>query len=591
MQNRSLSHRTKIVATLGPATEKPEVLKEIIKAGATTIRLNFSHGTLENHQKNIRLIRQISFGLNQPVGILQDLQGPKIRLGKFLNGPIQLQVGDPYILTGRPGVECNQSIGYVSYDKLVDEIPTGSTILIDDGRIEMRVEKVATEKEELHCRVIVGGPLSSNKGVNFPGVYLSVKAMTDKDKTDLMFGLDQGVDWVALSFVRNPEDIKEIKDLIAGAGKVVPVIAKIEKHEAIENMEEILKLCDGVMVARGDLGVEVPAEDVPILQKRLIATANRLGIPVITATQMLDSMTGNARPTRAEVSDVANAILDGTDAVMLSNETAVGGYPVEAVSTMVRIAQRIEREQLKSSTLNKFNIQTSIPDAISAAVSQIAKQLDAAAIMTLTKTGATARNVSKFRPQTPILAITPHVDVARQLQLVWGVKPLLMLELASTSQTFQAAINMAQEKELLIDGDIVVMSAGTLQGVAGSTDLIKVEVVKAVLGKGTGIGQAKASGRVRIADSSKELSQFKAGEILVTTSTNAQFVEAMRKAGGIITEEDSLTSHAAVIGRRLNIPVIIGFKEATQIIRNGAIITIDAQRGLVYSGTSNMTKG
>ncbi len=592
MQTRSLPHRTKIVATLGPATEKPEVLREIIKAGATTIRLNFSHGTLENHQKNIRLIRQISFGLNQPVGILQDLQGPKIRLGKFKTGPVQVKVGDSYILTSRQEVECSQSIGYVSYDKLVDEVPSGATILIDDGRIEMRVEKIDTQKEELHCRVIVGGPLSSNKGVNFPGVYLSVKAMTDKDKADLMFGLDQGIDWVALSFVRNPEDIKEIKDIIAGAGKVVPVIAKIEKHEAIESMEAILKLCDGVMVARGDLGVEVPAEDVPILQKRLIATANRLGIPVITATQMLDSMTSNARPTRAEVSDVANAILDGTDAVMLSNETAVGEYPVEAVSTMARIAQRIEREQLlKSSTsLNRFNIQTSIPDAISAAVSQIAEQLSAAAIMTLTKTGATARNVSKFRPKTPILAITPHVDVARQLQLVWGVRPLLMLELASTSQTFQAAINMAQEKELLIDGDLVVMSAGTLQGVSGSTDLIKVEVVKAILGKGTGIGQAKASGRVRIATGSKDLSQFNSGEILVTTSTNAEFVEVMRKAGGIITEEDSLTSHAAVIGRRLGIPVIIGFKEATQVIRNGAIITLDAQRGLVYSGTGNMTK-
>ena len=589
MQTRSLFHRTKIVATLGPATEKPEVLREIIKAGATTIRLNFSHGTLENHQRNIRLIRQISFGLNQPVGILQDLQGPKIRLGKFKDGPIKLKIGDSYTLTSRKEVECNQTIGYVSYDKLAEEVPSGASILIDDGRVEMIVEKVDHEKEQLICRVVVGGPLSSNKGVNFPGVYLSIKAMTDKDKSDLMFGLDQGVDWVALSFVRNPDDIKEIKEMIAGAGKVVPVIAKIEKHEAIESMEEILTLCDGVMVARGDLGVELPAEDVPILQKRLISTANRLGIPVITATQMLDSMTANPRPTRAEVSDVANAILDGTDAIMLSNETAVGEYPVEAVATMVRIAQRIEREQLKSTSSHTFNVNTSVPNAISAAVSQIAGQLNAAAIMTLTKTGATARNVSKFRPVTPILAITPHVDVARQLQLVWGVKPLLMLELASTTQTFQAAINMAQEKEILIDGDLVVMSAGTLQGVSGSTDLIKVEIVKAILGKGIGIGQAKASGRVRIIRGPNDLLTFTPGEIIVTPSTSAQFVEAMRKAGGIITEEDSLTSHAAIIGRRLGIPVIIGFPDATGIIRNGVIVTIDAQKGLVYSGTGSMT--
>jgi pyruvate kinase len=588
MQTQRLLHRTKIVATLGPATEKPEVLRELIKAGATTIRLNFSHGTLDNHQKNIRLIRQISHGLNQPVGILQDLQGPKIRLGKFKDGPIQLKIGDSYTLTSKPDVECSQTIGYVSYDKLSDEVPEGASILLDDGKVEMKVEKVDQLQQALHCRVVVGGPLSSNKGVNFPGVYLSIKAMTDKDKSDLIFGLDQGVDWVALSFVRNPEDIREIKEIIASAGKAVPVIAKIEKHEAIENMEEILKLCDGVMVARGDLGVELPAEDVPILQKRLISTANRLGIPVITATQMLDSMTSNPRPTRAEVSDVANAIIDGTDAVMLSNETAVGAHPVEAVATMVRIAQRIESEQLKAANLTTSKLNASVPDAISSAVSQIAQQLNAAAILTLTKTGSTARNVSKFRPLTPILAITPHVDVARQLQLVWGVKPLLMLESSSFSQTFQAAINMAQERELLKDGDLVVMSAGTLQGVAGSTDLIKVEVVKAVLGKGTGIGHSKASGRARLALNSKDLLQFNQGEILVVPSTSAEFVEVMRKAGGIITEEDSLTSHAAIIGRRLGIPVIIGFPSATEVIRNGSFVTLDAQRGLVYSGTDNM---
>ncbi len=587
MHTQSLLHRTKIVATLGPATEKPEVLKELIKAGATTIRLNFSHGTQDNHQKNIRLIRQISHGLNQPVGILQDLQGPKIRLGKFKDGPIHLKIGDAYILTCRQDVECCQTIAYVSYDKLSDEIPAGASILLDDGRVEMKVEKVDQNQQELHCRVIVGGPLSSNKGVNFPGVYLSIKAITDKDKADLIFGLDQGVDWVALSFVRNPEDIKEIKEIISSAGKSVPVIAKIEKHEAIENMEEILRLCDGVMVARGDLGVELPAEDVPILQKRLISTANRLGIPVITATQMLDSMTSNPRPTRAEVSDVANAIIDGTDAVMLSNETAVGSYPIEAVATMVRIAQRIENEHLKSPNLSIDNVRTSVPNAISSAVSQIAQQLKAAAILTLTKTGSSARNVSKFRPLTPILAITPHVDVARQLQLVWGVKPLLMLESSSFSQTFQLAINLAQEKQLLKDGDLVVMSAGTLQGVSGSTDLIKVEVVKSVLGKGTGIGQSKVSGRVRLALDSKDLLQFNQGEILVVPSTNAEFVEVMRKAGGIITEEDSLTSHAAIIGRRLGIPVIIGFPLATQVIRNGAFVTLDAQKGIVYSGTDN----
>ncbi|WGV25091.1 pyruvate kinase [Halotia branconii] len=583
MQLRDYLRRTKIVATIGPATSSPEMLKAIIEAGATTLRLNFSHGTHADHQRSIRLIRQTAFELNQPVAILQDLQGPKIRLGRFENGSIILAKGDRFTLTNRPVIG-TQDISCVTYDYLAEEVPVGAKILLDDGRVEMLVEEINRDKGDLHCRVTVAGKLSNNKGVNFPGVYLSIKAMTDKDREDLMFGLDQGVDWVALSFVRNPQDIIEIKELIFSTGKQVPVVAKIEKHEAIEQMEAILALCDGVMVARGDLGVELPAEDVPVLQKQLIATANRLGIPIITATQMLDSMVSNPRPTRAEVSDVANAILDGTDAVMLSNETAVGNYPVEAVATMARIAERIEQEEAHSATRQLRDARRSIPNAISQAVSQIAEQLGAAAIMTLTQTGATARNVSKFRPQTPVLAITPHVNVARQLQMVWGVKPLLVLGLPSTGQTFQAAINVAQENQLLSEGDLVVMTAGTLQGISGSTDLIKVEVVTAVLGQGIGLGQGLVSGRARVAHTGMEVSNFNPGDILVAPRTSADFVEAIRKAAGIITEDESLTSHAAVIGLRLGVPVIVGVKTATEVIRDGAILTLDLQRGLVYSG-------
>lgn len=581
MSSSNFPHRTKIVATVGPATKSPEVLRKIIKAGATTLRLNFSHNNHLYHQESIRLIRQIAYELDQPVGILQDLQGPKIRLGEFACGSIVLKPGDPFILTSNL-VECNSEISSITYEYLAEEVPEGSRILLDDGRVEMLVEKVKRDTKELHCKVVVGGVLSSRKGVNFPGVYLSVKALTEKDKTDLIFGLDQGVDWVALSFVRNPQDITEIKDLISSAGKSVPVIAKIEKHEAIEQMEAILALCDGVMVARGDLGVELPAEDVPILQKRLISTANQLGIPVITATQMLDSMAKNPRPTRAEVSDVANAILDGTDAVMLSNETAVGDYPVEAVATMATIAQRIEQEKfnLRSYPVNK----SSIPNAIASAVGQIAQQLDVAAIMTLTKSGATARNVSKFRPQKPILAVTPHVSVARQMQLVWGVKPLLVLDLASHTQTFEAALNVAQEKSLLNNGDLVVMTAGTLQGVSGSTDLIKVEVVKAVLGKGIGIGQGLVTGKARVVKHARYLTHFNPGEILVVPNTSAEFVEAIRQAAGVITEMGHFNSHGAQICLRLGVPVIVGFEQATEMIRDGAIITLDINRGLVYSG-------
>ncbi|MEN9276341.1 MAG: pyruvate kinase, partial [Gloeomargarita sp. GMQP_bins_5] len=438
-------------------------------------------------------------------------------------------------------------------------------------------------------RVTVGGVLSNHKGVNFPGVSLSVKPLTEKDRQDLFFGLEQGVDWVALSFVRSPEDVLELKEIIAQRGCRVPVIAKIEKHEAIAQMEAVLSVCDGVMVARGDLGVEMPAQEVPLLQKRLIATANRLGIPVITATQMLDSMVHSPRPTRAEVSDVANAILDGTDAVMLSNETATGKYPVLAVQTLDKIARHMEQECLQPGMQGVYSRPFQpggqpIANAISKAVSDVASELAAGAILTLTKTGATARNVSKFRPRTPIIAVTPHIEVARQLQLVWGVRPLLVLELPTAGQTFQVAMAMAQERGWLKEGDLVVMTAGTLPGVAGSTDLIKVGMVSAQIAQGVGVGQGLVSGRARVLRPQERLTDFQTGEILVVQQTDASLVEPMRRAAGIVTEDESLTGHAAVIGLRLGVPVIVGVKNATQIIRDGAIITLDVARGTVYTG-------
>jgi pyruvate kinase len=581
MSFRQSFRRTKIVATIGPATSSPEVIRELIEAGATTLRLNFSHGTHADHHRNICTIRQISVELNQPVAILQDLQGPKIRLGRFGCGAITLKKGDNFTLTSRD-VECTNTISSITYDKLAQEVPPGAVIMLDDGKVEMKVEAVDREAGDLHCKVVIPGILSDCKGVNFPNVHLSVDALTVKDKEDLRFGLAEGVDWVALSFVCKPEDILEVKELIANAGKNVGVIAKIEKHEAITRMDDILAVCDGVMVARGDLGVEVPAEDVPLLQKRLIRTANQLGIPVITATQMLDSMVGNPRPTRAEISDVANAIIDGTDAVMLSNETAVGKYPIQAVETMARIACRIEAE---SNQQPKETTGKSVPNAISQAVSRIAVQLNASAILTLTKTGATARNVSKFRPPTPILAVTSQVDVARQLQLVWGVYPLMVLSLPSSRQNFEAALNLAQEQKIVKAGDLVVMTAGTLLGVAGSTDLIKVEYVSAILGKGLGVGQGVATGRARVAHHYLDVKDFHSGEILVVEHTDADFVDIIRKASAVITEESSLDSHAVVIGRRLGIPVMVGVKNAMSNIRDGEPVTVDLRKGLVSSGS------
>jgi pyruvate kinase len=473
-----LTRRTKIVATIGPATESPEQLRLLIEAGATTFRLNFSHGDHSEHAARIRTIRQVADEMRVHIGILQDLQGPKIRLGRFSGGPITVAKGDPFTLTSRD-VACTQEIATVTYDKLAEEVVTGSRILLDDGRVEMVVDRVDKSDQTLYCTVTVGGVLSNNKGVNFPDVQLSIRALTDKDRTDLAFGLEQGVDWVALSFVRNPSDMEEIKALIASHGHTTPVVAKIEKFEAIDQIDAILPLCDGVMVARGDLGVEMPAEEVPLLQKELIRKCNGLGIPVITATQMLDSMVSCPRPTRAEVSDVANAILDGTDAVMLSNESAVGDYPVEAVATMSQIARRIERDYPRRE--NDSQLASTIPNAISHAVSSIARQLEAAAILPLTKSGATARNVSKFRPSTPILAITSEKKVASQLQLVWGVHPLLVDDADSATASFNRAMEMAADEALLREGDLVIQTAGTVADVSGSTDLVKVSIV----GKGT----------------------------------------------------------------------------------------------------------
>jgi len=582
MAQIDLTRRTKIVATIGPATESPERIRELIQAGATTFRLNFSHGDHSEHAKRLATIREVSQDLGLHIGVLQDLQGPKIRLGRFEEGPIILEKGDPFALTSKP-LRCDQSIATVTYDKLAEEVSQGCRILLDDGRVEMVVDRIDAEEHTLHCIVTVGGMLSNNKGVNFPDVQLSVRALTTKDREDLAFGLQQGVDWVALSFVRNPSDMQEIRELIHQQGHNTPVIAKIEKFEAIDQIDAILPLCDGVMVARGDLGVEMPAEEVPLLQKDLIHKSNSLGIPIITATQMLDSMASSPRPTRAEVSDVANAILDGTDAVMLSNETAVGDFPVEAVETMATIARRIEKDYPLRPI--DTHLPSTIPNAISGAVSSIARQLNAAAILPLTKSGATAHNVSKFRPSTPILAITSEVSVARKLQMVWGVTPLLIPDQKSTSGTFSLAMGVAQEMGLLKEGDLAVQTAGTLTGVSGSTDLVKVGIVSAVLARGTGIGSGTVSGKVRLALKPSDCARMEPGEILVVKDTSADYLDAIQASGGVITEQVAEESHAVVIAKRLGVPIIAGVPRATVDLRDGEVVTLQLRDGIVHRGT------
>ena len=581
MSNIDLKRRTKIVATIGPATQSEEIITDLIKAGVTTFRLNFSHGDHKDHQERIKTIRKVSEKLDLDIGILQDLQGPKIRLGRFKDGPVKVKKGDKFSLTSNE-VECTKSIANVTYNKLAQEVTSGKRILLDDGKIEMIVENVDIGNNLLECKVTVGGVLSNNKGVNFPDVQLSVKALTDKDIEDLEFGLTAGVDWIALSFVRNPSDINEIKNLINKNGHSIPVVAKIEKFEAIDQIDSILPLCDGVMVARGDLGVEMPAEEVPLLQKELIRKANTLGIPIITATQMLDSMASNPRPTRAEVSDVANAILDGTDAVMLSNETAVGDYPVEAVETMATIARRIERDYPLKAI--ESHLPSTIPNAISAAVSNIARQLDAGAIIPLTKSGSTARNVSKFRPPTPILATTTERSVARRLQLVWGVTPLLVKNDDRTAKTFSIAMQIAQELGILKQGDLVVQTAGTLTGISGSTDLIKVGLVRKVVTRGISIGELGVTGKARNIKTNLDLSLISPGEILFVPKNILMDLPYTKIITGIVTDEKIDECYKIFKKNNIKISTICNLSSIDNLVSNGDLITLQLNEGVVYMG-------
>ncbi len=581
MPNVDLKRRTKIVATIGPATQSESVITELIKAGVTTFRLNFSHGDHEDHAERIKTIRKVSSELDLHIGILQDLQGPKIRLGRFKDGPVKVKKGDIFSLTSK-NVECNNEIANVTYEKLTNEVSVGKRILLDDGRVEMIVEKIDNKENLLICKVTVGGVLSNNKGVNFPDVKLSVKALTDKDKKDLEFGLKSGVDWIALSFVRNPSDINEIKDLINEHGYSTPVVAKIEKFEAIDQIDSVLPLCDGVMVARGDLGVEMPPEEVPLLQKELIKKANTLGIPIITATQMLDSMASSPRPTRAEVSDVANAILDGTDAVMLSNETAVGDYPIEAVKTMATIARRIERDYPQKAI--ESHLPSTIPNAISAAVSSISRQLDAAAIIPLTKSGATAHNVSKFRPPTPILATTSEKSVARRLQLAWGVTPILIESQERAAKIFSIAMQIAQEMNILKQGDLVVQTAGTLTGVSGSTDLIKVGLVREVIARGISIGETAVTGKARIINNEKDLSLVSPGEIIIIKKNLLELLPFSKQITGIITDESFEKCLDVYKNLDSNISTICQLDSIMNNIKDEDLITLQLNEGVIYKG-------
>ncbi len=573
---------TKVVATLGPACSSDEAVRLLIRAGVDAFRLNFSHGTHDTHRENILRVRRIASEEGRMVAILQDIQGPKIRIGEVTGGQVELVGGAEYILTASE-VIADSRRAYVSLPRMTEDVKVGAHVLIDDGLIELQVIRI--EDGELVCRVMVGGWLKPHKGVNFPGASLRVSVITDKDRADLQFGAEMGVDWVAASFVQQAQDILEVKELLARLGKRTPVIAKIERREAVAAMRDIILVADGVMVARGDLGVEIPVEDVPLVQKEIIRICNLEGKPVITATQMLDSMVHNPRPTRAEASDVANAILDGTDAVMLSNETAAGQYPVEAVEMMTRIVLQTERAQkvLERPELGMHYMRP-VQDAIAHAAVQMAPDLGANAILTATHSGSSARSVSKYRPRCPILAAAVSEEVCRQLALVWGVVPFFVPELVSVDELFKQAISQATSAGLVEDGDVVILVAGVPMGVPGTTNMIKVEIVSIVLARGMGLGQRAVSAVARRFTTPAEANvQLGDGEILVCDHTDPAWEPAMHKAAAIVVRAGGLTSHSAIVALEMGIPVLLAVEDLEKI-PDASVVTVDPIHGAVYQG-------
>ncbi|MFN3134146.1 MAG: pyruvate kinase [Candidatus Kryptonium sp.] len=465
--------RTKIVCTLGPAVSTLEKVIELINAGMDAVRLNFSHGDYEEHLKFIKLVNEASKITGKFIPIIQDLQGPKIRVGKLKTEPLELKTGNFIFLTSEIIDGDNETIP-IQYEHLTDDVKPGDTILLDDGMIELKV--VSVEGKKVKCEIVDGGILKSHKGVNLPGVDLQVPSLTEKDIEDLKFGLENGINYVALSFVRKREDIINLRKKMEDLGKVVPIIAKIERIEAVKSIDDIIELADAIMVARGDLGVELPTEEVPVLQKMLIKKANIAGKPVITATQMLESMVSNPRPTRAEATDVANAVLDGTDAVMLSSETSIGEFPIEAVKVMNRIIQSIETQYNFYGPVFDSNLKLKNEvDAIGRAACLLAQQLNAKAIVTITHTGATAKSIAKYRPAVPIIALTDNDEVVKHLNLVWGVAGIKLKEISETDKTIENAKIQLKESEILEGGDLIIMTAGIPLFQRGSTNMIKVE--------------------------------------------------------------------------------------------------------------------
>jgi pyruvate kinase len=575
---------TKIICSLGPAVDDEKILEQLVKEGMDVARLNFSHGTHDDHQVRVDRLKRVREKLGVPIPLLLDTKGPEIRMGKFEKGAVELKDGSSFILINETIVG-NEERATISHKELYKDVKIGTRILINDGLVAMEV--VAIEGKDIHCKVLNGGIISNNKGVNIPETDTHLPAITEQDIEDIKFGIRNDFDFIACSFVRKASNVNEIRRILKRyGGEHLKIISKIENREGVDNFDEILKVSDGIMVARGDLGVEIPTEEVPVVQKMIIEKCYRNGKPVITATQMLESMINNPRPTRAESSDVANAVYDGTSAIMLSGESAAGKYPVESVKTMVKIARKAEQsiDYGMKLAMMQFDMMGSITNAISYATCSTALHLKASAIISVTHSGNTARMISRFRPSCPIIATTSCPRVQRQLQISWGVVPLLIREVGSIEDMFEAGVKKALEMEFVKHGDIVVITAGVPAGVSGTTNLLKVHTVGNILVKGNGVGKGKITGQLCVARTFDEIDKcFMNGDILVLPYTTNEMIPYLKNASGIIVEDPTPDSHAVTVGLALDIPVIVGAENALNILKTGSVVTIDSNNGVVLN--------
>ena len=578
--------KTKIICTLGPSTDKEGVLRELVANGMNVARFNFSHGSHEEHLGRLEKLKSIREELGLPVAALLDTKGPEIRLKDFKNGTEMLDAGQMFTLTTRE-VEGTKEICSITYKDLPQDVQPGGTIMLDDGLIKLQIQTV--NDTDIVCKVLNSGKIKNKKGVNVPGVHLSMPYMSQRDRDDIIFGAQQGFDFIAASFVRTAQDVYDIRNLLNEYDSDIRIIAKIENREGVNNIDSILAAADAVMVARGDLGVEIDFTELPGIQKNIIERSFSFGKPIVTATQMLDSMIVNPRPTRAEISDVANAIYDGTSAIMLSGETAAGAYPVEALKTMSAIAERTEQENhsrfapLTESTNGKI----SVSDATAHAACLTAKDVNAAAIVTVSESGNTARLLSKYRPEQPIIACVMKEQVQRQLALSWGITPLMMSLAHSTDELIEMSTSLAKENGYLHNGELAVVTAGVPVGVSGTTNMIKIHMVGNCLATGVGVGResadvTNATGKACVCRTLEEVrAKFKPGMVLVVPSTSNEMMDFVRDASALVVEEPGLNSHAAIVGKALQKPTVVGAAGATSHIRDGLMVAVDCAHGSV----------